>query len=276
MDSIQYTVYYCCVSKGGRIMYSHSNGDREIEKMAELCLERAPPHHMWYFQTMGKKTFGFLMKDGHIYFAIVDDALGNPGVLRFLENMRDEFRKLAKRGSNRSMSNLNSLGLQEQLVPVIRHLITSLERVSETSTEWPSETPSPHQPSPYNNTNGQTEAGGSTKAPLLGNKSSKQEKRKMKDHVVAMRDIELEEHRRSIDRGVKVELGSSDSNNQGGSMSAISLQKDSGSMRIRATSQSVRNKWCRLVRIILVIDAAVCLVLFAIWLVICRGIECLR
>jgi hypothetical protein len=278
MDTIQNIVYYCCVSKGNRILYTYSGGDHEIENLAALCLERAPPFHKWYFQTICKRTFGFLMEDGYVYFTIVVEGLGNSGVLQFLEHVRDEFKKVARKGSRGSFSSMNSIGMQEQLVPVIRRLITSLENVSQSRSNWTAETPSSLDaglsPSP-SNANGQIEAASSTKAPLLG-KSSKQDKKKAKDHVIGMRDIELDEHRRSTDRGVKADLDTLDSNNQGGVSSSVSLQKDLGSMRIRAGSQSIRKKWCRQVRIVLAIDAAICVILFVIWLCICHGIACLR
>lgn len=271
MGSFENTVYYCCVSKGNRILYAYGGGGHEIENLAALCLERAPPFHKWYFQTMGKKTFGFLMEDGHVYFAIVDEGLGNPGVLQFLEHMRDEFKKVARKDSRGSPSSFNSLHIQDQLVPIIHRLISSLEHVSQTSNNWIAESPLPHHvglsPSP-SDANGQMEAASSTKAPLLGKFSKQEKKKKMKDPVIAMRDIELEEHRKSTDRGIKIDSGNSDSNSQGGVGSSISLQKDLGSIRIRSGSQSIRKKWCHHVRIVLAIDAAVCLILFVIWLVI--------
>lgn len=278
MGSIQPTVYYCCVSKGNRILYAYSGGDHEIENLATLCLDKAPPFHKWYFETSGKRTYGFLIEDGYVYLTIVDESLGSPGVLQFLEHLRDEFKKIARKGSRGSLSSMNSVGLQEQLVPVIHRLITSLESVSLGASNWTADTrPSLHpglSPSP-GTANGQTEVATSTKAPLLG-KSNKQEKKKAKDHVIAMRDIELEERRRSADRGVNLDSSTLDSNNHGGAGSSIALQRDSGSMRIRSGSQSIRKKWCRQVRIVLAIDAAVCVVLFVIWLLICRGIKCIR
>ncbi|TXG53401.1 hypothetical protein EZV62_022570 [Acer yangbiense] len=250
MGSIQNTVHYCSVSKGNRILYVYSGGDNEIENLALLCLEKTPPFHKWYFETVDKRTYGFLIEDGgYVYFVIVDEGLGSPGVLQFLEHLREEFKNAAKKGSRGSFSGMNAIGMQEQLVPVIRQLITSLENVSQIAS--------------------------STKAPLLG-KSSKQEKKKARDHVIAVRDVELEEHRKSADRGVRVDPATLDSNNQSGAGSSISLQKDLGSMWIRSSSQSIRKKWWRQVRIVLAIDAAVCLILFAVWLVICRGIVCIR
>ncbi|KAJ0535826.1 putative Longin domain-containing protein [Helianthus annuus] len=271
------TVYYCCVWNGGRVLYAYnSNGDLEIEKLAALCLEKAPSHHKWYFQTMFNKTFGFLMEDGYVYFAIIDEKLGNPGNLEFLERLRDEFKKAAaKKGSKRILSNPNSLALQEQLLPVIRGLIGSLEHVTENSV------PSPYNdglsPSPTGNDNaGQLDVGASTKAPLLG-KSSKQEKRKMRDHVISVRENGVvEEHRKSADKqGTKVDSSSLDLTNQGGSVAGLSLSKEVSSMS-RSSTQTIRNKWCRQVRIVLAIDVAVCLILFIVWLVVCRGTECIR
>ncbi|KAI4345034.1 hypothetical protein L6164_012202 [Bauhinia variegata] len=277
MDSVQSKVHYCCVSRGNHVLYAYSGGDQEIENIATLCLDRAPPFHKWYFETIGKRTYGFLMEDGYVYFTIADEVLGNVGVLQFLEHIRDEFKKLARKGSRGSLTNMNSSYIQEKLVPVVRRLITSLENVS-SSSNWRDETsPSFHaglSPSP-SNLNGQIEGASSTKAPLLG-KSSKQEKKKAKDHVIALRDVELEEHRRSTDRRAKVDPVNLDSSSQSGAVPPVSLQKDLGSMRMRSSPQSIRRKWWRHVRIVLAIDAAVCIILFVVWLLVCHGVSCIR
>lgn len=278
MGSIQNTVHYCSVSKGNRILYAYSGGDHETDNLAALCLERTPQFHKWYFETVGKRTYGFLIEDGYVYFMIVDEGLGNPGVLQFLEHLREEFKSAARKGSRGSFSGMNSIGVQEQLVPVIRQLITTLENVAQSRNNWNAETSLPDNvglsPSP-SNVNGQIEVASSTKAPLLG-KSSKQDKKKAKDLVIAVRDVELEENRKSTDRGVRVDPATMDSSNQNGAGSSISLQKDMGSMRIRSSSQSIRKKWWRQVRIVLAIDAAVCLILFVVWLFVCNGFACIR
>ncbi|KAL1542737.1 phytolongin Phyl1.1-like [Salvia divinorum] len=123
-----------------------------------------------------------------------------------------------------------------------RRLVASLERLSEGGggPAWP-------------DMNGAGAAGtSSTKAPLLA-RPCKQDKKKKKqkdggdDMGAAVVDIETPEHRRP---------GNSDG--------------------IKTSPQYLRDKWCRQVRIVLAIDAAVCLVLFVIWLVICNGVECIR
>ncbi|KAF5741952.1 VAMP-like protein [Tripterygium wilfordii] len=276
MGSIHNRVHYCCVSRANRTLHVYSGGDHEVENMASLCLEVTPSYHKWYFETIGRRTFGFLIEDGYVYFTIIDAGLGNPGVLQFLELVRDEFKKVARKGSRGSFSSMSSINIEEQLVPVIHRLITSLEHVSQSGNGWNVGAASSDHVglSPLPSTaNNQIDAATSTKAPLLG-KSSKQEKKKAKEHVIVMRDIELEEHRKSTDRGVKVDTTALDTSSQGVATSSISLQKDLGSMRMRAGSRTIRKKWWRQVWIVLAIDAAVCLILFIIWLLICRGLEC--
>lgn len=97
--------------------------------------------------------------------------------------------------------------------------------------------------------NGDAEAGTSTKAPLLARSSKKDKKKKKKDDdgAGAVRDIETPEHRRSDAQG-----------------------------NFKPSSQNHREKWCRQVKIVLAIDAAVCILLLVIWLVICRGLNCIR
>ncbi|KAL3335190.1 hypothetical protein AABB24_031407 [Solanum stoloniferum] len=243
MGSVQNSVYYCSVSKGGQLIYAYNGGDQETENLAALCLERVPPFHKWYFQTMVKKTFGFLMEDeGYVYFAIVDEGLGNDKVLRFLEQLKDEFRKVGKKGSCWTMSNLNSICLQGELVPVI---------------------------SLCSNATGKIEGGDSTNALLLG-KPSRQEKKKKNDHVIAIRDAELEEDRKST------ELQRVDMNDQDAVVIPIMSQKELCLVRNITSSQNFQKKWCRHVRIIIAIDVVVCLVLLVIWLVICEGTKCLH
>ncbi|KAL9247632.1 hypothetical protein vseg_021045 [Gypsophila vaccaria] len=280
-------VHYCCVSKGGRILQSYNhdnnNNDRsktlEIEKLVALCLENVPQFHRWYSQTMNNRTYCYLIEDGFVYFAMGSGSgFGNHALIRFLENYRDEFRKITRRGSGSgsglrlswkgkgknsvSNSNMNSVNLQEQLVPVIRQLITSLQNVSQSRDGSGDGNVLNRSVSPSGGCYGEGgESGSCTKAPLLGNKSGKQEKRR-KDHVIGMRGMELEEQRN---------VGSGDAGATGG---PAPLQREVNASRRRLSSQSVRRKWCRLVRLVLAIDAVVCITLLIVWLVICKGVQC--
>uniref|UniRef100_A0A1D1Z119 Putative VAMP-like protein At1g33475 n=1 Tax=Anthurium amnicola TaxID=1678845 RepID=A0A1D1Z119_9ARAE len=242
-SSLGNTIYYCCVCKGNRILYTYNSGDRELESLAGLCLENAPCFHAWYFHTMGGRTYGFLIEDAHVYFAIADPVLGNSKILRFLELVRDGFKKVAKSG------------FQDELVPVIRRLISSLESVSRPATASAmTETETERSPP--------SDGSVSTKAPLLGKVSGNHERKKMKDRVIEVRDG-AENY---VDKGLKTDVSQEP-------MGAISLQKSTSFTRLR-NQQIARRLWCRQVRIVIAVDALICLVLFAVWLAICRGFQC--
>ncbi|CAA7396506.1 unnamed protein product [Spirodela intermedia] len=233
-------VLYCCVCKGSRILYAYNGGDRELESLAGFCLEKAPPFHAWYFQTTRGRTYGFLMEEGHVYFAICDSILGNTKLLRFLEHLRDGFKRGLKSG------------LQEELVPVIRRLISSLESVSRPAGGVMAEGASSSQVST------------STKAPLLGRVGSgKHERKKMQDRAIDITEGPAEDH---SEKGGRAEGPLA-------LVGAISLPKSSSFTRLRS-QQMARRSWCRQVRIVVAIDVLICLVLFAVWLAICRGLRC--
>ncbi|KAG7599108.1 Longin domain [Arabidopsis suecica] len=249
MGSIQNTVHYCCVSRNNQILYAYNNaGDhRNNESLAALCLEKTPPFHKWYFETISKRTFGFLMEDGFVYFAIVDDVFKRSSVLDFLEKLKDELKKANKKNSRGSFSgSISFSNVQDQIV---RGLIASLEN---DLTCLPISSPS-------------IDGADSTNAPLLG-RFNKQDKKKGRDHVHSLRGIEIEEHRKSNDRGNVTEC----SNASSAAATYVSRRGRSGG------SQSIERKWRRQVQIVLAIDAAICLTLLGVWLAICHGIECTR
>ncbi|KAK9110851.1 hypothetical protein Sjap_018911 [Stephania japonica] len=280
MSLIQNTVYYCCVSKANRILYAYSGGDPDIDNLAALCLEKAPPFHICYSQTVRGRIYGFVMEDGYVYFAIAGEGLGtSSGLLQFLEHVREEFNKVSKNkksgGSRGSLSGFSNFNLQEEeLVPVIRRLISSLEMNKIWQSQNQNAIPSP---SPEAET-GVIETVTSTKAPLLA-KPGKQDKKKMKDRVVEIRDKNgSEDHRRSTDRdrGIKADhTNTLESNNQGPVVSAVSLHKTCSSRSRSSQQQYAPRMWWRKVRIVLAIDALICLILFGIWLGICRGFRCI-
>ncbi|ESQ38544.1 hypothetical protein EUTSA_v10028894mg [Eutrema salsugineum] len=257
MGSIKNTVHFCCVSRDNQILYAYNGGDKSNESLAALCLEKTPPLHNWYFESIGKKRFGFLIGDGFVYFAIVDEVLGKFSVLKFLEHLRDEFKKAARKNCSGSFTAMiGSINVEDQLVPVVSKLVDALERVSNNDSKSLSV-----------NLVEQSEAVSiSTKAPLLG-RSNKQEKKKGKDHVISIRGFELEEHKKYNDRGNRTVL----SDDLSAAAAETSLHKECVPSRGR-----FEWKWRRLVQVVLAIDAVICLILFGIWLAICHGIKCTR
>ncbi|KAK1276183.1 putative VAMP-like protein [Acorus gramineus] len=253
MTTIDRAVHYLSVSKGTRVLYEQTTGsDREVDRLAALCLENAPPFHARYFHTASNRTFAFLMSDDHVYFTITDARLSNPEILKLLTHLRELFvRPPPWRGKS----------VDEELVPVIQRLITSLESVPRIGCE------------DRTADGGQESVNGSTDgAPLLG-RPSKNERKKMKDRGVDAREGGSDERTVRIDVDHESHGANSGVSGGGGSGAVISLQKSSSSNRVRA-QQGARRVWWRQVRIIVAIDVVVCLLLFGVWLAVCKGFRC--
>ncbi|WOK94556.1 hypothetical protein Cni_G03260 [Canna indica] len=239
-SSVDNTVY-CCVAKGNKIMYSYNSKGPELDTLAILCIENAPAFHKWYFHSIGTRTFGFLMSDGHTYFAIIDPSVGNLAILRFLENIQDGFKKATKNG------------FHDELVPIIQRLIASLENMPRSAFSLD------------DNCEGTPTCNGSTssKAPLLGKNGGRHhDKKKMKDKAGQSDDV-TDDH---VDRAVKIDVPPQ-------AMGSMQVQRSSSSSR-RSLQQAGRRVWCRHVKIIVAVDVILCLVLFFIWLAVCKGFSC--
>jgi len=259
MSSSAANTVYCCIAKGRSVVYRYSSskgggdGDPQVEATAALCLDISPPHHRHYVHTAGCRSYGYLMADGHTFFAIIDPSVGSAGALQFLERVRDAFR------SSSSRSN----GFHDSLVPAVQRLVASLEKM-------------PH--ATFVLEDGATERGGgdgsngctssSSKVPLLGKSGSRKEKRRSRDKLAsaAAGDSEDEHHGT---RAVRIDVP----NEEGAG--GMSLERSLSQSRLRRQQQQPSRSLCmRHVKVIIIVDAVVCLVLFAAWLAVCKGFQC--
>jgi len=99
--------------------------------------------------------------------------------------------------------------------------------------------------------------------PLLGKSGSRKEKKKSKDRLASAGDGEDEHHGT---RGVRIDVSAEE-------VSGMSLERSSSQSRLRRQQPS-RSLWMRHVKIIIIVDAVICLVLFAAWLAVCKGFQC--
>ncbi|XP_074574612.1 phytolongin Phyl1.1-like [Curcuma longa] len=217
---------YCCVAKGTKVIYFYNSADQELEALAFECLEKAPDFHHWYFHTIGVRTFGFLMADGYTYFAIIDRSVGSLAVLALLENIREAFRKCPRRD------------LHDELVSVIKHLVSSLEYA-------------PHSSFPIHNNFEGSNASPSTNQPLLKDNKHQNDGRTMSERTAKEDDMLM------IDMPMQ----------QAG---VVPSQANSSSSRPMIGYKL----WRRHVKLIVSADIILCLVLFSIWLAVCNGFHC--
>ncbi|KAF7109348.1 hypothetical protein CFC21_109630 [Triticum aestivum] len=245
MSSSADNTVYCCIAKGNKVIYSYSSkdGDSQTEATAALCLENVPPYHRHYIHTSGSRSYGYLMADGHTFFAIIDPSVGNVGALQFLERVRDEFR------------NTNRNGFHDTLVPAVQRLVASLEKMPRAALV-------PEGGAQRGGSNGSSGCT-SSKAPLLGKGSGRKDKKKAKEKGMPMGDGEDEHHGT---RGLRIDVQPED-------VGGMSLERSTSQSRLRR-QQSSRSLWMRHVKIIIIVDVLVCVVLFAAWLAVCKGFQC--
>ncbi|GLJ18669.1 hypothetical protein SUGI_0333030 [Cryptomeria japonica] len=296
---MQNLVYYSCVSRATTILAEHSEGDLELEELATQCLEKIPPLHSRFTHTTRKKMFNFLMDGPFVYFAIVDEALGKSKAFSFLENVRDEFKKLLKAKGNCSDGLLfSSCCFRDEFGPVYKKLVSPLvgvpqiekDRILEEEMAAPAtqsgiithqspqvfSSPTDASMPLYDNAH---VGGDSNNRPLLGGHEKKKNanKKKNKDHVTEIRDIVMENSGKALDinkgNSNRVEIVM-DGNRSGGALpTPLSLQK---SASFRSKGQQVAQRmWWRNVRLVLFIDVVVCAILFGVWLGICNGFKCI-
>ncbi|XP_062195991.1 phytolongin Phyl1.1-like [Phragmites australis] len=243
MSSSADNTVYCCIAKGRKVIYCYNSkdGDPQMDATAALCLENAPSYHRHYIHTIGSRSFGYLMADGHTFFAIIDPSVGNAGVLQFLERVREVFR------------NANRNGFHTSLVPAVQRLVASLEKMPRAAFVL--------EESAERGGSSESSSCTSSKVPLLGKSGSRKEK-KSKDKAVSV-GCDDEHHGT---RGMRIDMPTEE-------VSGMSLERSSSQSRLRRQQPS-RLLWMRHVKIIVVVDVIICLVLFAAWLAICKGFQC--
>jgi hypothetical protein len=255
MSSSADNAVYCCIARGRNVIYRYSSsedggGDPGTDSAAAaLCLDHAPPHHRHYVHTSGSRTYAYLTAaDGHTFFAIIDPCVGNAGALQFLERVRDAFRSA---DSHRN-------GFRDTLVPAVQRLAASLEKMPRAALVL--------EDRGGGSDGSSTCTSSSSKAPLLGKSGSRKEKKKKK----AKEEDGDEEYEQHGTRGVRIDMPPPTEDNVGG----MSLERSLSQSRLRRQQQPSRSLWMRHAKIIIVVDVVICLLLFAAWLAVCKGFQC--
>lgn len=292
MESLRKLVYYACVSRGPVIVAEYNDlGDAEQLAIAVECLGRAPPFHSRFTHTIKNRRYSFLMDSEFVYYAIVDEALPKVKVFSFLEQVRDEFKRLlrAKGLSNSKDEILQGCGLGDDFASTFRRLVAPLVGIpqtekrrmeeeeasarreeDETETEVCSPTASaPLYGKPQPDSKPKKDKKSLCSIPPLILKTNKHEKKKVRDQVTQVREIIMESSGKALDNGQKLEV--TVDGNTGGA-AALSLQR-TASMRTKG-QQIAQRMWWRNVRVVLLLDFVVCTILFVVWLCICRGFKC--
>lgn len=239
-------IFYACIAKGTTIL-AEFNGEQspDLSPFAKKCIELTPPHHSMFSHTQRHKTYLFLVDDPFVYFAIFHDSLGKSEGLRFLNGVKLGFCELIKGGAIR---NFNHLGLQAQFDFILRGLLSDSESLTSPGSVVSSDSRNPS----LDSTNGVFSA------PLLSSPGKGLKKKKRFFGETANGDCGKDGNFEN-----KVDVGDE--------MNGYVPQNSPFS----SDRQKAKQVWKKQVWVVLLLDLFVCVILFGVWLWVCRGFQCI-
>lgn len=253
MISNPYLVLHACVAKGNTILANFTR-DPDLERLAQQCIEKAPPFHSVFSHTVRKKTYSFLIQVPFVYFAIFDEDLLQSEGIWFLNRIKCSFEEIIEGGALKGLDDLSSYCLQEQIDPIFREALTLDLTLAN---------PSPGLDSQSSRNPSLDSVKGTKTAmlPLLpgpnGGQFLKKKKRVIGEETGDARDGILEN---------KVDVYDVSD----GVYRDFPLQKSFLSDRQKAKQTWKKHMW-----VVLSLDLFVCTILFLIWLWVCRGFKCI-
>ncbi|CAK9252510.1 unnamed protein product [Sphagnum jensenii] len=314
--SLTNIVYYASVAKGSMIVAHNNSGATDLTSIAVECLEKVPCFHSRFTYSTNRRIFACLIESAFTYCAIVDESLGNCRAFTFLEQVRNEFKLLLQeQGLKLDGEGLEeSHCLDHHFGPVLHRLIkpfvgvvpwkeendheqreNSLRHrngdyyIDHDTYREPSMLPGGSTSDHHNHVhegvaqreeenalphrNSERQYHLSPKSSPLTEKGGKTSKNKVNDQVV-LKEIMLENGVKAFAKAHDLDVMVESRSTQG---SGHNLERSSSTSSSRHRGQQLaRRTWWRKVKLVLVVDIVFCIILFVIWLVICKGFHCVR
>ncbi|GAA0141388.1 hypothetical protein LIER_35383 [Lithospermum erythrorhizon] len=266
-------ILYACIAKEKTILAEFNAKDHpDLSLLALKCLEKTPPLHSVFSHTIRGKTYMFLIIKPFTYFAIYDENLENPIGLAFLDSIKEAFSDVGL--IHKELDSLCSHCFQGEFNPVFHQLLTvsGEMEVQQRGVKFVPE---------------RTSSMDSTKrigkVPLLSDHGEmltlkKKKKRRFLDDLLWMR--------KAKDRGErKVDVcddddsscGSMHNSNNNNNNRGLSCNQSGllGSVDPVIFEKQAKKSWQKHVWIVLSLDLVICLILFSVWLWVCRGFKCI-
>ncbi|XP_057472966.1 phytolongin Phyl2.2-like [Actinidia eriantha] len=255
-------IFYACISKGSTILAEFNSSDADLGTLAAKCLEKTPPLHTTFSHTVRKRTYTFFIDDPFAYFAISDENLENSDILSFLRSVKDAFDRIVISEGVKWNENFNSHCFQGEFNPVFHQLLAS--PVEFDGPNSPRETVKHDRTGSLDSPRGKRIGS----VPLLGGDMSNSLKKKSKKRFNVEANGDGKERMMGEN---KVDVSD-----------AIVLSRDfsiamskNGLFGGDSQHQRAKRVWKRHVWVVLSLDLIVCLILFGVWLWICRGFKCI-
>ncbi|KAL2921812.1 Phytolongin Phyl2.1 [Bienertia sinuspersici] len=256
-------VRYACIAhhpsfESSTILAEFNSADSNLQQLAKRCLQVVPPHHKVFSHSYRNQSYTFLLHDRFVYFGIFDSNMVKSDQIRFLSRLKETIDHLIING--KSNFKFSSYCLQGELHPIF-HRLMSKSFDFDTSSLLPNGVHNNNTPV-SNSSKNKKILSVSLLSPTKIGKGFK--KKKMSEESMT----------NSRDALVDGKVDGSHDDNEVKSREIIHTNDnffmDSGVGRHKA-----KKIWRRHVWIVLVLDLAVCLILFGIWLFVCRGFQCI-
>ncbi|XP_022736831.1 phytolongin Phyl2.2-like [Durio zibethinus] len=252
-------IFYACIVKGPTILAEFSAKEAGIESLAQKCIQKTPPFHSMFSQTVSKRTYTFLIDDPFAYFLIFHEDLEKPESFWFLNRLKSAFEDFLLTGLIVGSDNLTPNCLQPHFNPIFSEILAlDLELVTSPREEN-------LNPSLDSNTGKRTVVAPLLEMPIKGLK------KKRRLGGLEVHGAEAKDAGAGIGMENKVDV-SDDFRDFPVSMhksGAAGLYVGGGDR------QKAKQTWRKHVWVVLILDLLVCTTLFGIWLWVCRGFQCL-
>ncbi|KAG6578612.1 Phytolongin Phyl2.1, partial [Cucurbita argyrosperma subsp. sororia] len=249
-------VLYACIASGTVILAEFTR-ELNLVDLAFRCIEKAPPHHSIFSHTVRKRVYMFLIEGPFVYFGIFHEDLYKSEICGFLNRLRCVFEEFLESESFKGFENFTSYCFQSQFDSTFRHLLglnlnnTSYSVLKEAQRS-------------------SLDSSKRKQIPLISKFSNPSSLMKKKKKKKVVGDANEEAGKYAVVDSADL----NDHNNGLCSRDSSLLKQKNGSHMIER--QKVKQIWRKHVWVVLSIDLFVCLVLFAIWLWVCRGFRCIE
>lgn len=270
-------VRYSCIAhhrsfeSSSTILAEFNSADSSLQQLAQKCLQFVPPHHSIFSHSYHNQSYTFLFHDGFVYLGIFDSKMVKSDQVRFLGRLKETIDHLIFNG--KSNFKFSSYCLQGELHPIFHKLM---------SKSYDFDAPLvPNGVHNNNNTSVSVSVSVSNSSKnkkvmsvslLSGSKIGKGFKKKKytEESLSNSRDALVVDGKHDLSHDDNYDVGEVKSR-EFAHPDGNFLLENSGVGRHKA-----KKIWRRHVWIVLVLDLAVCLILFGIWLFVCRGFQCIE
>ncbi|KAL5989392.1 hypothetical protein ACLOJK_010282 [Asimina triloba] len=304
-------ILYACISRASTILAHFSSADHHpnLETLAPECLQNIPAFHRIYSYSIQDKIHVFLIEDPFVYFAILledDDHRCKSRGIEFLGRLKDAFlASIALRPAVDGVDLLAQGCFDDELRPVFQRLMRGEEDPQPVAVSDPmpvesltrgSSVADPGDPTPVESlTRGSSVAdpGDPTPVETLTRGSSVADPRDPTPVETLTRGSSVADPGdptpvETLPRGSSVADpgdGGAENNVKMPAHSGVAVSKEyslspspspKGCGIDGGGRQQAQMLWRKHVRLVLLIDLAICCILFTVWMSICQGFRCVK